>query len=310
MTHRKLGLIGTDGAWGSNVRINDVLTFLGYRDLNAEGYPYQFYDASNGSAALSISSNETVDTIDTGRLFVALNNLINYNSNLAPLINNIVYNRTDYAVLVPGILSDSQTSVDIYDYYVFSGFASFWPQLSSAPGTILNNILSADVTYSSYGNVSLPDAQISCAPLLCSIFEIKNPDSRLMGLMNEVYLAHEAYFIKTGLYVAFSEGNGYGSQYIDEWVVLPNGNTWVITVDGSIIVMPPVAYTNVAFSFLAIYNNTYAQNLVQFILKWAPSTLGGYDDGTTNSNYPILDICGDTNGLILDAALYAIQNNP
>ena len=99
----------------------------------------------------------------------------------------------------------------------------------------------------------------------------------------QVYLAHEAYFNKTGLYVAFSEGNGYGSQYIDEWVVLPNGNTWVITTDGSIIVMAPVAYTNVAFGFLALYNNTYAQNLVQFILKWAPSTLGGYDDGTTNS---------------------------
>ena len=31
---------------------------------------------------LQLSSTETVDVIDTGRLFVALNNLINFNSSL------------------------------------------------------------------------------------------------------------------------------------------------------------------------------------------------------------------------------------
>ena len=39
---------------------------------------------------LHYQSTETVDIIDTGRLFVALNNLINYNSSLAQTIDNIV----------------------------------------------------------------------------------------------------------------------------------------------------------------------------------------------------------------------------
>ena len=47
------------------------------------GYPYQFYDATTGKNDTSMSANETVDLADTGRLFVALNNLINFNSSLA-----------------------------------------------------------------------------------------------------------------------------------------------------------------------------------------------------------------------------------
>ena len=48
---------------------------------------------------------ETVDVVDTGRLFVALNNLRNFNSTLAQRINNIVlygqnYNRSNYAAMV------------------------------------------------------------------------------------------------------------------------------------------------------------------------------------------------------------------
>ena len=61
---------------------------------------------------------ETVDVVDTGRLFVALNNLINFNSSLQQRIDNIVLNgRSNYAALVPSIESDSLTSTNIYSYY-------------------------------------------------------------------------------------------------------------------------------------------------------------------------------------------------
>ena len=88
---------------------------------------------------LHFQVTETVDTVDTGRLFVALNNLINFNSSLTPRIDNIVYiqwNRSNYTALVPSIESDSLTSTSIYAYYFDSGFASFWPnQLANVPST-------------------------------------------------------------------------------------------------------------------------------------------------------------------------------
>ncbi len=147
-----------------------VLTFLENRTLNSNTtYPYQFYDATNGSAC-NISQENTVDIADTGRLFVALNNLESYNSNFTTQINDIVYKKSDYAALVPSIEQDSLTSVDMYSYFVYSGFASFFPALSNAPNEILTNILNADVTYSPYGNVSLPDASISEDPLLMFCF--------------------------------------------------------------------------------------------------------------------------------------------
>ena len=80
---QKIGLIGNDGAWGSNARIDKVLTFLETRDLNNNSYPYQFYDATTGKDDSTMSGPEIVDIVDTGRLFVALNNLINFNSSLA-----------------------------------------------------------------------------------------------------------------------------------------------------------------------------------------------------------------------------------
>ena len=57
-----------------------------------------------------------VDGVDTGRLFVALNNLRTFNSSLAPRINDIVlnkgpfHNRSDYAILVPSIYDESRYS--------------------------------------------------------------------------------------------------------------------------------------------------------------------------------------------------------
>jgi hypothetical protein len=223
----KTGLIGNGGAWGSSARLEKVVSFLETRELNdTTGYPYWFYDATTrlDYHALSDLATDTVDVVDTGRLFVALNNLRNFNSTLATRINNIVINGTsNYADLVPSI-ARSATSNSIYAYYVCSGFASFWPnQLANVTDTILNNIFNAGNVTTNPGNFSLPKATISCDPLLCSVFELNNTDSsRLMGLMSRVYLAHEAYYNVTRQYVAFSEGNS-PSGFIYEYVVLPDG---------------------------------------------------------------------------------------
>jgi hypothetical protein len=320
----KTGLIGTDGAWGYSARLEKVVSFLEHRELNTTtGYPYWFYDATTGKDynAISDLAAGSADVVDTGRLFVALNNLRNFSSTLALRINNIVLNGTEnpnggsnYAALVPSIKRDSLTSTSIYAYYCWSGFASFWPNdLSNATTTILNNIFSAG-NVTTYG-VSLPKATILGDPLLCSVFELNNNDTRLMALARQVYSAHEAYYNANGTYVAFSEGNSVSNGFIYEWVVLPNGDTWKITASGSgsyldINPINFIIYNKVAFSFLALYNTTFARNMVVYLEQNLPDPTNGYSDGADNSGNLVSQVGSNTNGLILDAATYAIQKNP
>ena len=313
---QKLDLIGPGNSWSFNTRINYVLTFLETRDLNAYGYPYQFYDAVTKKENTLISSTETADMIDTGRLFVALDNLKTFNSSLAPRINNIVYdvsgNGSNYAALVPFIAADSQTSTSIYSYYSWSGFASFWPnQLSNAPSTILKNIFSAgNVTTYPYGNVSLPEGSIVGDPLFCSVFELNTNDTGLMTLARQVYLASSAYYNATTNFAAFSEGNS-PSGFVYEFNVTPNGTTWTImnTAKTVILSINPVVYNKIAFSFLSLYNTTYARATVVYLEEKLPNPTNGYCDGADTSGNQVSLVGSNTNGLILDAATYALQNN-
>ena len=135
-----------------------------------------------------------------------------------------------------------------------------------------------------------------------------------MALMKQVYLASEAYYNATGQYVAFSEGNGENNNtaYLAEWVVLPNGDTWKITADGSstYLNVNPIIYTNVAYGFLALYHTTFTRNMVVYLEQKFPDPADGYYAGADNSGSIVDLIQCDTNGLILDAALYYVQNNP
>lgn len=313
------GLIGNDGDWGSNARIGKVLSFLETRELNNDSYPFWFYQAADAQVYHDASDRATtnVDGIDTGRLFVALNNLRTFNSSLNDRIFSIVINgRSNYSVLVPSVKDESTTSTSIYLYYVASGFASFWPNdLANAPTTILNNINNVQKTgtVTTYG-VSLPNATISCEPLLGSVFELNN-DPKLMALAKQVYLAHEGRYNATGKYVAFSEGNTM-SNFIYEWVVLPNGDTWKIMNAGESTYtdIEPIIYTKVALSFLALYNTTFARNMTIYLEKAFPDVTNGYYSGAeyntdiNNANL-ILSTDSNTNGMILGAARYAIKNN-
>jgi hypothetical protein len=50
--------------------------------------------------------------------------------------------------------------------------------------------------------------------------------------------------------------------------------------------------------------------MVVYLEKSLPTPTNGYSDGADNSGNPVSQVGSNANGLILDAALYAIQNNP
>jgi len=318
----KTGLISNDGLWGSSARLEMIVSFLETRELNNASYPYWFYQAKDGRDyhADSDLATSPVDVVDTGRLFVALSNLEAFNSSLAPRINNIVYNtygnRSNYAALVPGIKADSQSSTSIYAYYVANGFESFWPnQLFNATNNILNNMHSAGNVTTPEG-VSLPLAAILGDPLYCSVFETIS-NAQLMALAHQVYLAHEAYYnatlqaTGTGVYRAFSEGGSLSYSWTYEWVVLPDNRTWtILDSKNQPFNINPIIYTKIAISFLALYNTTFAHNMVVYLERTLPDPVHGYGEGVDESGAQLTGAGSNTNGLILDAANYAIQSNP
>jgi Protein of unknown function (DUF3131) len=317
MEAQKIGLINKGQVID---RLAYILTFLENRTLNSYGYPFWFYDARTGNNAPQYSDKMTVhvDTVDTGRLFVALNNLRDFNPEWKERINDIVYNksnnRSNYAALIDDIKSASGSN-SIYTYFVASGFASFWPnELGYVPVAILNNIFNSGNNITTY-NVSLPKAEISCEPLLNSLFELKS-NSKITDLAKSVYLAHEVKYNATGQYVAFSEGNGRSDIFVYEWVVLPDGRTWNVTdINRNNFDINPIIYTKVSMSFLAIYNTSFARNMTIYLEKSLPEPSSGYSDGADYSNETesrtlISQVGSNTNGLILEAARYAIQNNP
>ena len=81
----KTGLISNNGDWGSHARLDKVVTFLETRELNSTTkVPYWFY----GSDGKGYTTQSGVDIIDTGTLFVALNNLKNFDTSFVSRINN------------------------------------------------------------------------------------------------------------------------------------------------------------------------------------------------------------------------------
>ena len=308
---QKLGLISPDQEWGSSIRLEKVVEFLEKRDLvlagdNSSKIPYWFYS----STGEGYKSQPVLDLADTGTLLVALNNLKTFNSSLASRINDIVYNnvhgfsnRTDYANVVSSIKAEAQASTSLYAYYMSAGFAAFFSALKDAPEQILTNIITAP-TVNTY-NVTLPKAQITCEPLLYSFFYL-NYNPKLATLVNQTYAAHEAKYNAEGQYVAFSEGSGVSGDFIYEFVVLPNGETWKILKDGDYIDMTAIVYTKVAVSFLSIYNSTFSKNMCIFLENNMSPPDKGYWAGVTTQGSPVYNLGCNTNSLILAASRYAV----
>lgn len=333
---QKMGLVSWEGDWGVAYRFDKVLTFLETRPLNEYDYPFWFYQAGNGQNYQSRSDGATgnLDAVDSGRLFVALNNLRKYSPDYASRIDNIVLQgRSDYTAILPEIQSESNKT-SLYAYYVWSGFAAFWPdEVGNVSKQILNNIKNSEpvsvnqqivlpngTVVQGNGNVTLPNAEILCEPLLQSVFELNNNDNEertyLENLSRQVYLAHEEYHNITGEWIAFSEGGSGSGTFIYEWVNLPELGSWkVTTIDRIHYPMKPIIYSKVALSFLALYNTTYAKNLCIYLEKCLPQQSTGWSDGADftiekdNRNI-IPNVSCNTNGMILAASRYYIQNNP
>ena len=129
--------------------------------------------------------------------------------------------------------------------------------------------------------------------------------------MDQVYQAHEAYYIQTGKFRAFAEGPQLTSDWQWEWVVLPDGRSWV-ALDGSSheISLAPMIYTKVAIGFLALYNNTFSRNICVYLERINSEPTSGFHIGVDESGrYAHNGLSCLTNGLILAAALHAVQNN-
>jgi hypothetical protein len=307
-----LHIISKTGAWGADDRLSKVLVFLETRNLTSDDLPYWWYDSHTGDPWTGSSSSvqQNGNVADAGQLLVALKNYESYaNASIKARIENVVLNRTNYKSLVPSI-SNEGTSNNIYAYYVLSGFAGFWPSLSNVPGEILTHVLAGNKTVMNTdgnGNVTLPASKISCEPLLSSIFNLPQVDSRLVNLTYQVYLAHEEYCNITGTYRAFSEGNSLSSVFAYEWVILPNGQTWAIMNENDEPYdINPIVYTKIAFGFLALYNTTYAKGMCSMLEIKTPDPDNGYYDGCDGDFTVVASLGSNTNGLILSAARYAV----
>lgn len=314
---QELGLVNASGVLGANWRIDKVLSFLENRPLNStNNWPFWFYDATTGQGYLetSLYASDTVNIPDSGALLLALSDLVTFNSSYTTRVDNLVYdvygNRSNYSALLPTIEADVNCD-SAYNYYYDSGFARFWPtQLGDIPNEIMANIISAP-TITTF-NVTLPDAPIICEPLVLAMFQLRpSDDSALAGLMKQVYLANEASFNATGKWAATSEGSSPDYGYVYEWTVGPDGAAWEITGSSSNPVsIYPMVFTKIAYSFLALYNTTYAQNLVNYLQTNLPNPQNGYfggidTAGELDAGHP----SAETNGIILDAALYYLQTN-
>ncbi|MDR1992511.1 MAG: DUF3131 domain-containing protein [Nitrososphaerota archaeon] len=315
----KIGLINRTEPWGFNERINKILYWLETRDLNNGSNPYWFYRTDTGKVSKDESNkmpDDYIDIADTGRLFVALNNLRKY-SEYTTRIENITlhgqdYNRTNYIKLIPTIKPLVESDSSTYAYYIASGFAAFWPELKASPGKVLDNIFSAEyITVS--GNVRLPKAAISCEPLLCAFFEIENNDPRLTTLVNLTYSAHEAHYNITKKFRAFGEGPGSTSSGIGwqwEWVMLADGRAWIVLDDKqNAVTASPMVYTKIAYSFLAIYDNNFTRSLCLFIDQPTHELAEGFGHGYDEDGKSRYGAGSLTNGLIIGAARYYLEQH-
>jgi hypothetical protein len=301
----QLGILSNSGTWGADARLTKIMTFLQTRQLSANGLPYVWYQSADGNPHVTDEQNAA----DSGELLVALNNLRVFRPDLADAINNIVFNRTNYAPLEQNV-EGLTNSRNLYDYYVASGFAGFWPsRFSSLASSILDNIVSAP-TVSTYG-VALPTSKLTCEPLFLSAFNLA-PNAKLDGLAEQVNLASAARYIATGKFVAFSEGNtGLDNPpYVYEWVVKEDGSTWTIDDGQNDVGISPIIYFKAAVGLLAIHDTPFTESMVSYIESHLPNPSSGYSDGIDENGRVATSDIDKTNGMIIEAAFYAINNLP
>ena len=109
------------------------------------------------------------------------------------------------------------------------------------------------------------------------------------------YLAQNARYSSTGSLTARSEG-GYGTPaYVYEWIIYPSKTSqqWIIgdALLSTTYNIQPVAYTKVAFAYLAIYGeNTYTSALVNAAKNLA--TTQGFGEATFENGSSAISLLG------------------
>jgi hypothetical protein len=301
----QLGIIYRNSSWGADYRIEKVLSWLETMELTPNGVPYSLYDSDTGLPA----SNGETNISDYGNLLIALHRLQVCRPDLTERINQIVNSKINSAYMV----SMFSAYADHYNYYVAHGFAYFGydsPQISAALNLLNTSMNQPQVTV--YG-VELPKIYVGCESLLLGMFNLETQDPLQTQLMRAVYAVSEARYNATGKLTAFSEGNTELSSpsYVYEWIVTPTGASWQIEPAPTV----PIVYFKVAVGFQALYNTSYSRSMVSSLENrliaynaWSlTNPVNGYFDGVDENDRMVSTLVDKTNGLILNAARYAMQ---
>ncbi len=115
----------------------------------------------------------------------------------------------------------------------------------------------------------------------------------------------------TGKFAAFSEGNtGLDNpSYVYEWIVKEDGSTWTIeNVNKDKVGITPIIYFKSAVGLLAMHDTPFTENMVSYVESHLPNPSSGYSDGIDENGRVVTTDIDKTNGMIIEAAQYAISN--
>jgi len=288
----KLGILQREGDWGSNSRIEKILTFLEKRPITDKKLPYGLYDAETGQVPEDMKKS-SVHPSDWGRLLLALDDLRHARPDLEKRIGAVV-TRYDNKVLAE---SGYFASPDIYPFYVAQGYWAFGyatPKLNDL--AMLGNGTTLDV----FG-LSLPKARITSDPLLLAILEDRTSQI-YKTYADRMYEAQKRRYEQTGTLTAYGEGSYPNPPYYAyEWITTADGQQWVIQGPKG----PEMLYTKIAFAMHAIYSDDYTTRLIQKVSSELSEN--GFYEGVASDGTVLRVLTDKSNSMILQAAAYARQ---
>jgi hypothetical protein len=293
----EIGLINPGGTWGSEERLNKILDFLLTRKNTPEGIPYLWYLSDTGEPFGDVSTNPS----DSGRLLIALKLLSDRKPHLQDKILAYLA-KTNYSYIAG---NEKKWYQNFYSYLDAVGF-SLWGYDNFEP--IVKRLkdlerLESFPKVNVYG-VELPRIGITSEPLLLGYLDLKLETFK--KYLDLVYEVQKRRYLVTGLITAWSEG-GIPKEpyYVYQWIITPTAE-WVTSVPET-----PVAFTKVAISFAAIYDDGYAKKLFkEFSGNYVNE---GFIEGITESGEPtfikgvIPYVTDKTNSMIISAAYHALM---
>lgn len=157
-----------------------------------------------------------------------------------------------------------------------------------------------------YGE-KIPKTYVTAEPLVISILGGRS-NQIFEEVSSKVFKAQEKRYENTGKLTAFSEGMyPNGSNYVYEYIVIGSGETWKSYYnDPWIELHDPAIFTKIAFAYYALYPSDYSKKLVDFVSNLG--TQQGFYEGYLESGKRIDFLTDKTNGMILQAAAYALSN--